>query len=148
MKKQIQYNTNVSMIKYLFILLILCWSYKGTAQITREKTPDYSLKINRINNIKSYYIIYAQRNDSVFKIVSRKQDNSNNSCKKIEVGKSYLLNLRVIFPLDSIWGFKIMNPLDVSDMVLEEGVTIKIEKSSHYKIYESENLNGLYYDEK
>ncbi|MFV0404831.1 MAG: hypothetical protein ACK5KV_12995 [Bacteroides graminisolvens] len=137
------------MIKYLLALFILCCSCKGAAQIVKEKDPpDDLLKIDEINEVKSFYIIYAQRNDSIFKIVSKKRDKPNNLHKKIKVGESYLLNLRVIFPLDSILGFKVMNPLDVSNIVLEDGFTVRIEESSHYKIYESDNLKGLYYEEK
>lgn len=132
-------------MKYLFVLLIFFCSSIGTAQVIREK-PDYLLKINRVNDIKSYYIIYAQRNDSIFKIISKKQENTNNPCEKIEIGKSYLLNLKVIFPHDSIFGFKIMNPLDVRGMELEGGVSVIIEEESHCKIYEAENLNGLCYE--
>ena len=77
------------MIKYLLALFILCCSCKGAAQIVKEKDPpDDLLKIDEINEVKSLYIIYAQRNDSIFKTKPRKmyrdrENGERNSYSKV-----------------------------------------------------------------
>lgn len=134
------------MMRYIFLLLIVCYACSQTKHaISDNNIPDNTYKIGKIVDEKSYFIIYAQRNDSIFKIVSQKQEIKRIPCVNIEVGKSYNLRLRIIFPHDSILGYKTMNNLDISGTVLKGGVTVTIEERSHYRIYESEDLSGLCY---
>jgi hypothetical protein len=48
--------------------------------------PDSLFKIKRIKNKRDYYIIIAQRNDSLFKIVSYKVPNQDKLFKEIKKG--------------------------------------------------------------
>jgi len=99
-------------------------------------------RISKIKNEKSFFVIYAQRNDSTFKIVSAKET-GNLHCKKIKVKNKYNLELRKIFPLDSIMGYAIAPNLGVVFTYGEENKIVHREKKSHFTIYHATNLKGL-----
>jgi len=56
----------------------------------QDKEVDYL--INRIDSVKNWYIIYAERNDTIFRIVSMKHPKED--CYKISIGERYNLSLK------------------------------------------------------
>lgn len=48
--------------------------------------------IKKIKKQNTWYIIYAEKNNTLFKIVS-KADNSYDNCNQLKVGKRYMINL-------------------------------------------------------
>lgn len=99
-------------------------------------------RIKRIKNEKSFYIIYAVRNDSTFKIVSDTSSVKIPDCENIQVGKAYALDLKVVFPLDSLFGKPVAPNLGIKGIVKNKEV-VKIEEKSHNKIYTASNISGL-----
>lgn len=51
-------------------------------------------RINKIKTVGKYYVIYAVKNDSTYKIVSKKEKMSG--CKKIKKNESYPLKFSKI----------------------------------------------------
>lgn len=100
-------------------------------------------KIKRIDDYQNYSILYAERNDSIFKILSTKDTINTLNYEKICVGRKYNLDLKVIFPTDSLFGIKVMPNSGIKGIIIEDGI-INVEKRSHYKLYKSGNLKGLY----
>lgn len=90
-----------------------------------------------------FYIIYAKRNDSLFKILSDPKVKANG--EKIKVGRHYNLKLEKFFPLDSIFGIAIAPNAGIVGFDYG-GKTIYKEKKSHNTVYRAKNLKGLYLD--
>jgi hypothetical protein len=132
-------------LRFYIITLFLCcnqYYYKNVSKLTDYKEKTNRLLINEIKIINQYYIIFATRNDSIFKIVSKK--NLLIKCDNvIKVGETYNFDLVKIFPNDSIFGIKIVPTFDVSGMRFEDNTEIRTEKSSHYSLYEAKKLNGI-----
>jgi hypothetical protein len=101
-------------------------------------------KIKKIKNEKSFYVIYAVRNDSTFKIFSDIDTTTVFDCEKIKTGNSYVLDLKIIFPLDSLFGIAVFPNLGIVGFGVSNGKEVLIEEKSHNKVYEALNLNGLY----
>lgn len=104
---------------------------------------DYT--VIKIDSIKNWYLIYATRNDSVFKIVSIK--NQTCKCEIISMGKRYRLKLQKrIENVLSKDGLKIlpMNYSDIQGLAFDQNtdVFMPAEKGT-YGLYSCENIEGL-----
>lgn len=79
-----------------YIILSLLVSFISCAQasdiVLQHENSILLFKILKIRKKEPYYIIYAQRNDSVFKIISEKSGYGVDS-KEIKVGGKYQLYL-------------------------------------------------------
>lgn len=125
-------------IKYLIILfVVICLSCSQTKQIIssdRMGSEDGMYKIKETYNHELFDIIYAQKNDSLFKIISLR-DSIMPNLKPIEVGKKYQLDLVRIYP-------------DYENKKTQIGAKdsclMSIEKKSHFSLYSATNLNGLF----
>ncbi len=72
------------------LLIFLIGSHPSYAQapeisLPHYEIPDESFKIIRITNNKSYNVIYAQRNDSIFEEVSKQQNALKIPCEKMKL---------------------------------------------------------------
>jgi len=80
----------ILLITYLFFL---CNVTKGNKLVQKEgkqnKKNEYL--VTKFDSIPKAYIIYVERNDSIFKLVSLKTDINN--CTKIIIGNYYELQL-------------------------------------------------------
>ncbi len=120
--------------------LILTKSKSSPAQRDSLK---HLLYIEEINKFKNYYVIYAWRNDSIFKIVSEeKSDSIVPYQNRIERGKYYDVNLRVYDDNKKMHPVSYLKfaPIDVDGRLTigyepEKGIT---------ELYVSDELNGLY----
>lgn len=126
-------------IAFLFFLcLVSCTMFKKYSSKDREY-----YKVTKLDSINNYYLIYAMKGDSIFKIVSEK--NYVNSCKKIEIGKSYYLELiSMSSTAPSIGGIKIspVNYLDVKCFYFSKNTKICKEDGID-ELYSTKNLKGL-----
>lgn len=112
-------------------MLFSCSSSKGLSQ---GKDDGSKYLIEKIKTKNSWYIIYAQKQDSLYKIVVGKEYLPGGDCNKIVVGKSYDLELksrRENVPVINGVRLKPVNYLDV--------------KSS---AYDKEGIECYSYDEK
>lgn len=125
----------------LFFISISCIQKKYIKQNHILETSEL-YRICKIKNKKSFFIIYANRNDSIFKIVSSKNKKKSN-CEKIKIKREYALDLIKIFPLDSIMGYAIAPNLGIVFTYGEENQIVRTEEKSNFAIYRANNLNGL-----
>ena len=95
-------------------------------------------KIKETYNHEFFDIIYAQKNDSIFKIISIRNDTVTQNLKPLEVGKKYQLDLIRIYPDYNNEKTKIG---------AKDSCLMGIEKKSHFSLYSATNLNGLYLSE-
>ena len=123
---------------------MVCLSCSFLKQTSMESASKSNLfKIKRIDNYRKYHILFAERNDSIFKIITTKDTINTLNYEKFCVGRKYNLDLKVIFPTDSLFGIKVMPNSGIKGIIMEDGI-INVEKRSHYKLYEADNLKGLY----
>lgn len=140
-------------IIYIFFALIVfsCSSSKKTIQNDISK-----YRIKKITSKNSWYVIYAEKQDSLYKIVTGKEK-GDNDCQKIAVGKYYDLELksrRENIPVIGGIKLKPVNYLDVkSSSYDKEGVECySYDKKTEictepqkgiYDVYYTEDLKGL-----
>lgn len=113
---------------------------------------DSLYKILKIKTKGDYYVIHAQRNDSLFKIISKIVSlDKKPDLEQLRKGKSYYFDFGrtnhdttkvETVPLSGSASY-----LHVKDSrFFNDGKTkIKFEKRFHYRIYMTRNLIGLYY---
>ena len=131
----------------LFFFLGIGLLYSFTNKSNECKEIDYT--IIKIDSIKNWYLIYATRNDSIFKIVSIK--NQNFKCERILVGKRYHLELQKrLENVLSKEGLKVlpMNYSDVSGIVFDQNtdVFVPYEKGT-FGLFSCKNMDGLCHDQ-
>lgn len=126
-------------------ILLLLFPLMTCAQIRyvpkKDCEPTQLFEILKIKENKSYYIVYAQRNDSLFKILSDK-NKRDAALKEIRVKEKYELELIRIFPTDTLLGLPVAPNLGVKYM-LKDSTSIGIEGEFHNAIYRAKNLDGL-----
>ena len=131
---------------FFFFGIGLLYSFTNKSNECTE--IDYT--IIKIDSIKNWYLIYATRNDSIFKIVSIK--NQNFKCERILVGKRYHLELQK--RLENVLskdGLKIMpmNYLDVSGIVFDPYTDVFVpNEKGIFGFYTCKNIEGLCHVEK
>lgn len=123
------------------LVLIACSSTRDISNNNVNKEIALQLKIKKIKWLKNKYIIYATRNDSTFKIISREEDADTivYPREKIRTGKYYSLDLDKFYPFDTLFDKPFMPNLGIV-----EAFGIRIEEKCHYSLYHAKNLNGLY----
>lgn len=127
----------------LIFLLVIGLFFSFTIKSYDCNDIDYTiLKIDSVNN---WYLIYATRNDSVFKIASIK--NNNYCCNRISVGRRY--NFELQKRLENVLsknGMKLLpvNYFDVTGVIFdnESDVFVAAEKGI-FGLYSCKNLMGI-----
>lgn len=131
------------------LLVMLCCT--GTATKVQsgksEEQADTIYRVDAIDSMNSFYIIYAATDKQRYKIVSKKVD--INGCIKIKPGKEYRFNLESILAEKIKLGdkeFSSSNSLNVDCFAFEEHTTICKEQSKGiHDLHKTENLVGLCY---
>ena len=108
---------------------------------------DFSYEIYQIDSINDYYLVFAKKSDSLFKIVSAKT--TNNSCERIQLNKKYALSLHSIWTKPIVINNTDVSPSQtphVTGLGFDDSTTIKIDRANGiYDLYKCENLRGLCY---
>jgi hypothetical protein len=126
-------------MKFLFILFLFLFPIKAVSQSLLDSfyKPIDRYKIQRIDSIKSVYVIYIKKGDKIFKIVSPKSD----SQKGIRIKRGKYYNLQLASHLDAS---KISQKLDISGISIG-GVLVKLEgKKVIWDLFDCKNLDGLF----
>jgi hypothetical protein len=132
---------------FLISLLTVCCSNPKNLQTTsEERMPDTGnqFAVYKIDSVNSYYLIYAKRKDTLYKIVSHKIYNSN--CQNLYVGMSYDLKLYSIWRQPIIVGGVNMSPsanLNVNCLGFDDSTRICLERDSIMDLHMAESLQGL-----
>jgi hypothetical protein len=129
---------NITILLCMFLLA--CTSIKKQENIS--KTDDL-YNVFKIDSMNSYYIIYATKKDSIYKIVSKKE--KIYKCNIIKSGLSYKLKLHSMRDNPpTIGGVKIkpINYMDINCFQFDNETSICKEKGI-YDLYFADNINGL-----
>lgn len=138
------------MKKYLLILAISmellnsCKSAKSNLVTSKEFTNLVNYKIYKIDSINNYYLIYAKKENLIYKIVSKKV---NGDCEKLKINFEYNLKLQpmgIMKPNIDDPKKRPMNYLDFIDPCRKFDNDTKICLERYMTdLYFSENLKGL-----
>jgi hypothetical protein len=133
------------------ICILACFGIFSFAKVYGIEGTDSLFKVLKIKVTGDYYVIYAQRNDSLFKIISKKVPlNNTQNLQLLKTGLRYYFDFGsrgngTKDKLESLAG--IINNSDVkNNHVFVDGHTrIKFTRRWHYRLYTTKNLIGLYY---
>ena len=124
----------------LSIVFFSCTIIKPRYSPNNEKKDDY--KIINIDSIENYYLIYVQRSDSVFKILSKSDSVLKGKCKRIKVGDEIHLNLKTYFG-NRNKDFINAQLLHISGMKIGSIIVRIDEKGIVHDLFYDERLVGL-----
>ncbi|MFW5879713.1 MAG: hypothetical protein ACOCUV_02705 [bacterium] len=139
-------------MKNLILLILLMYFACGhNISVFNNQTKllmDDSYQVIKIDSLNNYYLIYAENNDRLYKIVSRKEDSLNGI--KIQVNNYYkfdLFSIRDSAP--TINGVRLLpqNYLDIECYTYDENTAICIERDSIIELHHSRNIKGRYFIE-
>jgi hypothetical protein len=113
--------------------------------------PDTLFKVTRIKSKGDYYIIITTRNDSLFKLISKRDPFVNPNLEKLKRGGYYHFIFgdpnkkvdegKVDLLKGNISDLKIKN----SRVFIDGSTKIRFTNRFHYRLYFTKNLIGLYY---
>ncbi len=138
-------------IAILLFVFIGCTTTKTTIKPDNKISRDNSIltgahmyKIYKVDSINNYYILYAKKNDYIFKIISKKEVNLN--CNAVKMNGSYNLNLKSVWEYDTVINNKKISfskVINVNCLGLNDSTTICLERDSINDLHYAENLRGL-----
>ena len=132
-------------MKKLFLasLTLLLISLSGL-RLNGQNQNNKSFLIKQIKSKNGFHIIYATKDSTLYKIVSKKEKPKIHECNKIAVGEYYNLDLHSNIPV--INGVKMLpiNYLDVKSIFSPGQSVYSIEpKKGIFDSFHTENIKGL-----
>lgn len=136
-------RSEIKIIAALILIIVGCSvaNKKAGNRHAQQKTENYL--VYKIDSVNSYYLIYARKNDSLFKIVSKKLKTAN--CKSISIGKNYDFTLRSNSYYRALSGKKILvlTTRSVDCFYYDDSTRICLEGDSITDLYKAINAKGL-----
>jgi len=127
----------------IFIAIIGCISSKSSKTSYHIGELPTIYKVYKIDSINNYYLVYARKGDSLYKIVSKKMSFEN--CNRIRINNNYEFRLH-----SSIYGSKMaektISPqytLLVTCFSFDDTTNICLERDSINDLHHAENIKGL-----
>lgn len=124
------------------LVLISCNSQKSLNKNPNKIKEKEFYEVYKIDSIGNYYLIFAKKQDSIYKIVSKKDVTGTE--KRIKINKKYPFSLKSKRSLaPTINGVKIA-PLNVDCFVFDKETSICIDRKNNiYDLYFADNIKGL-----
>lgn len=128
----------------IIYLLVFAITFISACVGTQHSIDDRKMDGFRVTRIDSssnkVYVIYAKRNDTIFKIVSFREDSD---CVKIKANRYYNFELESLF-LRNLNGQDLSpNALPHVEGIDYHGVLITLERDSINDLFYAKNLVGL-----
>lgn len=132
---------------YFLASIVLLTSCSSTKKVMVISDNDTSYCIKKIYKKNSWYIIYAERKDTLFKIVSYEENNINDNCKKIVVGQRYDFELKSKRENAPIIGGVKLDPVGYTGCYeFDKETIICLEpKRGIYDLFYTNDLKGICY---
>lgn len=124
------------------ILFASCQTYKKKTYKINDKS---SYEVYKLDSINNYYLIYAKKTETLYKIISNKEKIKD--CHSIRIGVKYKFKIHAVSDnAPTIGGLKIkpMNYLDVACYQFDKQTKI-CREDGMYDIYYADNIKGLCY---
>ncbi|MDL2144383.1 hypothetical protein QQY79_17785 [Flavobacterium tructae] len=130
-------------ISILACVLFFSCAKKVSQPMNQTAEKDSLYEVYKIDSINTFFIVYAKRNGTKFKIVSKKTNSA--PCNKILVGSSYNLKLKSILKQEIKLGDKTIS--SSSNLLVTcftfEGNTKICREEDITDLHHAENLIGL-----
>lgn len=128
----------------VFLYFISCKCIKAEEKInsgliaTEKRDSKYNLfKIVKIDSIENVYLIYAKKNDSIFKIASKKMNMDTHCNSKLITDSIYRLKIKSVFADNFNQRRKIAG-------VEFNGTMIKLKEDGvRWDLFVTDNIKGL-----
>ncbi|URC11861.1 hypothetical protein [Flavobacterium sp. B183] len=133
-------------IAHLFLLVFFISCAKSTLRQDGNRIKLNTYMVYKIDKENDYYLIYAKKKDSLYKIVS-KNESPISDCNKIKINNYYDFKLhsrRENSP--TIGGIKLnpVNYLDIQCYTYDKDTKICIDiKNGIFDLYYADNIKGL-----
>jgi len=132
-------------MKYFFLAgLTLLLIFSFSLRLNGQDQENNLFLIKQIKSKNGFYIIYASKNNTLYKVVSKKEKPKVCECNKIVVGKYYSLDLHSNIP--EINGVRMLpaNYLDIKSIYSPKQSVYSIEpKKDIFDTFHAENIKGL-----
>jgi len=135
-------------MKLLSIILIVAviigckiHTTKNSNESRRKNDKNHKYRVYKIDSINSFYLIYARKGDSLFKIVSKKDKNL--LCKNIGNNRYYEFNLHSQTGEYKIGNVVVPVSLHVDCFAYDDSTSICLERDSIRALYHADNIKGL-----
>jgi hypothetical protein len=134
-------------IIYLLASIALLFSCSSTKKAMTVNNGDTNYCVKKIDKNNSWYIIYAERNDTLFKIVSYAENSIDQNCRKIIVGGKYDFELKSKKENAPIIGGIKLDPVGYTGCyIFDKETTICLEpKRGIYDLFFTNDLKGICY---
>ncbi len=138
------------MKNYCILAVVFLLSCHHTKQVITHKeapfvlTRNYNLpkyRVTKIDSVKAVYVIYAQKDSLLYKIVSGKADTID--CKNIKVNGEYGFMIHSLFPTVVFGKDTLAGRPDLVNAVEFNGSSIMLEKGCVDDIFVADNVAGL-----
>lgn len=115
--------------------------FSNTKNYSDKNSDSYT--VYKIDSINTWYLIYAKRNDSLYKIVSKKENSEN--CNRIKINSKYYFKLVSWFPSNAPQNLNIStkNIPHLAGYGFDDSTTIMLEKGLINDLMYGENIKGL-----
>ena len=128
----------------IILILVSCFSKKHLQKSYSDKRKNSLMDMNlyrvyKIDSIRNFYLIYAEKNDVLYKIVSEKTHVVN--CQPIRVTENYPFVLHSHIANRKVGNMRIM-PGSVDCFYYGDSTFICLEESI-YDLHSAENVSGL-----
>jgi hypothetical protein len=130
------------MKKIILLLIITIISLSCVTSKNKRKSDDL-YNVFKLDSINNYYLIYAKKHDTVYKIICQKQIVSH--CNKLKLGTFYkfdLYSIRENAPVISGIKMNEVNYLDIKCYQFDENTSI-CKEDGIYDLYFARNIKGL-----
>lgn len=127
----------------IVLICISCSQYKNVDNNSKFQEKEREMyQVFKIDSLNNFYLIYAKKKNTFYKIVSRKEQSIN--CKNIIINGIYkfdLISNRESAPI--IGGVKI-SPINVDCFAFDKVTNICIERNNGINdLYVAKNIKGL-----
>ena len=124
-------------MKKLLLLIIICTSC-SSSNIAEQNKDLY--RVYKISSINNYHLIYAEKQNILYKIVSEKI--KGEKCNKIRAGKHYNFILKSMYEVAPVINGVKMYSYDITCHQFDEDTAICREKGID-DLYFADNIKGL-----
>jgi len=134
---------------FLIVVFIACAqaksiSTKSTYQQSSDSTNLNLYNVYKIDSINNFYLIYAKRGDSIYKIVSKKERNQYcDTIIKTNRKYEFKLHSQSYNPKTGKLDELLENSLLVSCFYYDDSTKICLERDSINDLHYAENIKGL-----
>lgn len=124
---------------FTFCLGVKSNSCLNLCSSVRQDSVNY--KVYKIDSINNYYLIYAKKGHTLFKIISKKE--SSKKCNRIKVNKVYKFQLHSILTVNGRSVIPANQIMELSGWRIDQSTTIDFEGDSIRDLYNADNIKGI-----